>query len=200
MYQTIDKTNTFYCYNHRTNEHYFIGNREQFISYLSRYFKYTEYSDTIRWYWEIIDEQNVTMNDCHFVLDSYYLREKTFYDGEYRIVDIRNYFEEAVFFYKNDIYIAPNKINHFKKRRYRKYYSGNHMRHHMPKTSRILRMDAPIEMKEFSRGTKKLLPRYLDDKGRRVSSSWKDQKKYKKQWMHKIDSKDCNTIRRYEED
>ena len=38
-----------------------------------------------------------------------------------------------------------------------------------------------------------------DDKGRRISSCWKDQKKYKKQWMHKIKANNANSIRYYEE-
>ena len=30
---------------------------------------------------------------------------------------------------------------------------------------------------------------------RLCSCNWKDQTKYKKQWMHKAKAKDCNTIR-----
>lgn len=199
MYNTFDKTNTFYYYNHHLNKHVLIGNKEQFISYLSQYFGDTEYFDTVRWSWSILNDQNVTMNDTYFVEDNYYLRKQTFYDGEYRIIDVRNYYVEAINYYQNHIYVRPNII-WGKKRKHRKYYSGNHMRNKMPRTSRIIRMNAPVEMKEFSRGTEKLLPKYWDDKGRRVSSCWKDQRKYKKQWMHKINSKNCDSIRFWKEE
>lgn len=200
MYQNIDKTNNFYYYDHEKNSHIYIGGKIEFLSYLSGFFRDTEYKDTERWDWSILREQNVTMNDTFVIEDNYYLRGKTFYDGDYRIIDIRDYYVEAIAFYKNNISVSRHYVRFYRKRNYRTFHSGNHMRHKMPKTARIIRMNSDIEMKEFKRGTNKLLPRYWDDKGRRVSSCWKDQKKYKKQWMHKINSKDCKSIRYFEEE
>lgn len=201
MYYNFDKTNTFYCYNHKTKEYFLIGTKTELLEYLSRFFKDTEYKDTSRWDWEILYNQNLTMNDTVLMGESLYLREITFYDGENRIIDIRDYLQEVIQYYKS--YKPKNYFSYVyrgkSRRQWRKFHSGNHSRHIMPKTIRILRMDAPIEMKCFKRGTKKELPRYWDDKGRRVSSCWKDQKKYKKQWMHKIKANNADSIRYYEE-
>lgn len=198
MYNNFDKTNTFYYYDHKTKKHHFIGDKTYLIEYLSSFFKDTEYKDTSRWYWEILYNQNLTMNDTVFMEQKYFLRDITFYDGENRIIDIRDYLQDAISFYKSGYCIKYHPIIYFTKRNWRKYHSGNHCRHNMPKTARILRMDAPVEMKEFKRGTKKELPRYWDDKGRRVSSCWKDQRKYKKQWMHTIKANNTNSIRYYD--
>lgn len=199
MYQNIDKTQTFYYFDHKKEKHICIGDRKDFISYLSKFFSDTEYKDTARWEWSILADQNVTTNDMFVIEEECYLRPLTFYDGDYRIIDVRDFYEEAVAFYKSNQNCSYRRYFHFK-RNHRKYHSGNHMRHKMPKTARIIRMDSAVEMKEFSRKSKKTLPRYYDDKARRVSCSWKDQKKYKKQWMHKINGRNCDSIRYYTEE
>lgn len=199
MYQNIDKTQTFYYFDHKKENHICIGDRKDFVSYLSKFFSDTEYKDTARWEWSILADQNVTMNDTFVIEEECYLRPLTFYDGDYRIIDVRDFYEEAVDFYKSNQSCSHRRYFHFK-RNHRKYHSGNHMRHKMPKTARIIRMDSAVEIKEFSRKSKKTLPRYYDDKARRVSCSWKDQKKYKKQWMHKINSRNCDSIRYYTEE
>lgn len=204
MYNIYNKSNIFYCYNHQYQRYTLIGNRDDFIAYIAKDIKDTYFSDSSRWIYSILDEQNLTMKDIR--KEFYYvshdapvrqnicLRNLTFYDGYYRIVNVEDFSYEVIKFIKENksVKVKTYKSNYTS----RHYHSGNHERHKFPRVSRIMKYDLTPEMKPFIRVTKKRLPKYYDDVYRRVSTSWKDQNKDRKQWMHKIKAKDCDTIRK----
>lgn len=191
MYDTYNKSNIFYVYNHYTNTYSLIGDKEEFINYIAKNIKTYNYKDSSRWNISLLEEQNVTMQDTITNPIGYWehpeyvkcLRQKTFFDGYYRIIDIRNYLDDVIDYFKQ------NKT-HYKKYypkswNSRHYHSGYQFKHKMPKTFRTRKINSIPEHKKFVRRRDKEFPNYWDDTNRRISCNWKDQYKCKKQWGHK---------------
>lgn len=210
MYNIFDKSNVFYCYNHSTNTHSLIGDRNDFVNYIAKSIRTNDYNDTSRWYCSLLEDQNITMNDTisnpsggYWQYPEYikYLRQITYYDGYYRIVNIRDYLNEAFELIKQDKIVYKRKTY---KKRYinRHYHCGNKFKNKMPKTMRTKRYNSIPDYKSFVRQRDKEFPNWWDDTSRRVSCCWKDQYKCKKQWGHKKHiTKNIKTIRKlnYEE-
>ena len=191
MYNIYDKSNVFYVYNHQKNQTYLIGDRDEFINYLAKDIKTFGYKDKNRWTLSSLEDQNLTMNDTKSIPTGYYeypeykqyLRYLTFFDGYERIVNIKDYLNEAI------DYLNKGKVHYTKRksfyRNYQKHYSGNYFKNKMPQTFRTKRLNSILEYKKFVRQRDKEFPDYWDDTSRRISCNWKDQYKCKKQWGHK---------------
>lgn len=212
------KSDMFYVYDHIKERYVFSGNKRELIAFIANTARNTHYKDTSRWEFSAFDEVNMTLNDVTKYYEYFYptfnlwkhyenplsgnwiWRVKTFvrvltvFDGYFRIIDIRDFREDVIKFILSGDKVLRRRYK--SKRQSRRYHSDFRYRHKMPRTVRILRENSIPEYKEYKRKTLKNIPEYDNDCMRRISCSWKDQRKYKKQWMHKAKAHDTVSIRK----
>jgi hypothetical protein len=187
MYNVYNPSNIFYLYDLYNNSYSFIGDRNEFILFLSRKVCTYGYWDSSRWNLEILGQQNLTGNDCYVVSECLsYLRQYTFYDGYGRIINISDYKDEVYEFHRNYIYKFKRKnwLHCPSHKRHCSYSSRNNA----SSLHRNLIQDTIPEYRDYIRKRDIRNPLY-DDKIRRISCCWKDQYKHRKQYEHRASSR-----------
>ena len=113
MYQNIDKTQIYYLYDYVTNKHTCIGTKDDLFRFLASAINTNNYEDPERWSNEYFNYSNFTMEDTYSIVKNdyirdendkihwfsskdFYIRRYVFYDGEYRLIDIRNFKDEII--------------------------------------------------------------------------------------------------------
>ena len=136
--------------------------------------------------------------------DACYIRRYMFIDENNRIIDVRNYYQEAFDRYKkgmykyrydnvcDDLQYGDILVQRWSKQTFRyRIDPVPNIRHgggyrgyirHM-KTTQELRQNADVEYEEFVRPKRRKLPTCWDDIPRGLQRSWKKQSKKRKQWM-----------------
>ena len=159
------------------NKIYYIGKKEDLLRFIARKFKTYHYLDSSRWSNEIFEDLNMNFNDSKALSTydfenskyNYYIIRYLFYDGEKRIIDIRNFYEEIIKNFKelseyNEIFeILKRHKEKYKKKQHRKHHSGNAFKGRMPKIRRTKVLNNNPEMKEFVRQRDKEFPDWWDD-------------------------------------
>ena len=104
MFYTYNKSNNFYYYNIEKDKHVFIGDKTKFINFLAKNINFYSDNYNSRWNCKLLDSQNITGNDLsiiHYIDTNIYPKEKVtlrpiiYYDGNFRIINIRNYLDDA---------------------------------------------------------------------------------------------------------
>lgn len=189
MYTTYNKNNIYYRYDNYKNIIETIGTKEDFLNFLSRNIETYGYKDSSRWNLKLLQEQNVTFYDTFYILSGtreypikkYYLRRYTYFVGDYCIINLKDYLQE-VFDFINQNKMFYRKFN-YNYQRQRKYHCGYYEKHKTPRRKRTLTLNSIPEYKNFVRKKDKDLLydyKYI----RRVSCSWKDQTKKKRQYKN----------------
>lgn len=199
MFYTYNKSNNFYYYNIEKDKHVFIGDKTKFINFLAKNINFYSDNYNSRWNCKLLDSQNITGNDLsiiHYIDTNIYPKEKVtlrpiiYYDGNFRIINIRNYLDDALIIARTDnIQLNYKYIRCYNPYKCKKRHSGYQYYNKPRHTYRTKRLNSIPEYKQYIkvRSRDKELPVWWDDTLRKVSCCWKDQRKFKKQF--KADSK-----------
>lgn len=189
MYQTKDNSQIYYVQDFSNNKVTKIGSKQELIIWCVHNLEKSFY------------QVNMNGNDLYRSdiwdyyrnepIPLYYLRKYLFFDGLFRIIDVRQFSKEIL------NYVYPKQKRTLYKWKYielpqfrngpipytgySKHYCG--LRH--MKTTNERRQNCAPELKEFVRAkrNKGNLPNAWDDIFRPYSKCWKDCTKKRKQWM-----------------
>ena len=186
MYNVYNPFDTFYEWNIKREQIFLIGNEKDFIKYLADDY----YSSYYQGYGEKFSNRYFSRFVCcqnDYTPD----KEFQFFRGD-ACINPKDWEEEAYALYekekKDKDYYKYWKKNKVYKGSFRqgpvegihKYRGGSG--HRPPKTKHIFAMYDNPEYKEYNRGTKKIIPKWQDDKFRHVEMNWKSQRKTRHQW------------------
>lgn len=193
MYKTFDKSAEYYCLDIYTNKYWKIGDKSKLIEYCATHIHNSFYqvsmnrNDLYRqetWYGKFGDYQYKTVD--------YFTRQFMFFDGLFRVIDIRD-FKDEIANYKHPKrklkwrwWRGYSNLPEFRKGpvpgtgKLRGYYCLRAMR-----TTQERRINADPEVYEYVRPARRSnnLPNAWDDIWRNYYKGWKDCTKKRKQWM-----------------
>lgn len=186
MYENIDKSTEYFCLNNYTNEYFKVGNKQNLIEFIKKNLdsNFSQLNMSLKDVYR--DETYYNENRIEV---KYYLRKYTFFDGFYRIIDIRE-LRNDIFSYKVQkvFYVKKKFQNSWKFRedpvpgtgKVRKRYFLRKI-----KTTQERRMNCDPEMVKYVRPARRYnnIPNSYDDIWREYYKGWKDCTKKKKQWM-----------------
>lgn len=139
-----------------------------------------------------IIEQNITKGDGGESRIYHY------FDSNGKTIDIRIFRDDAYNYVKKNGKPYDSYYKGHPRYQSRQRHSGIwYQKNQSSNTMGYIRKLNSEEMKPFlSRKDKVRMKGWDSNDWRENSCCWKDQKKYKKQWMHKVNAKDCNSIRK----
>lgn len=190
MYKTFDKSTEYYCLDVYTNKYWKIGDRSKLIEYcatrINPKFYQISMNKNDRYRTEIWDSTN------NSVSVEYFTRQYMFFDGLFRIIDIREFKDEILNFkYPKRTYgwrwwRKPCSLPEFRKGpvpgtgKLRGYHCLRAMR-----TTQERKLNSDPEVYEYVRPARRSnnLPNLYDDVWRNYYKGWKDCTKKRKQWM-----------------
>lgn len=179
MYNTYDLSEVIYLYNKYTGKVRLIGNYKEFIHFLAKaYMNFL--GDYLYDYNQYIDNISLT-----FEWDN---AKWIFYDGYWRIINPRDYKEDALLLCKS-LYLGKKRKKYYVKS---KVYKGTFRETPVPTTGKVkggpsakprrvaglFRMYNNPEYKSFNRGSKKELPDGWDYPHRQTQKCWKKHRKH----------------------
>ncbi len=177
-----------------------IGNWNDMVYHLAKtadefYFRY--FKEPMDFCFKLISQQNITK------YDGGYLWKETkiyhYFDSTGKTIDIRIFLNDAYTYVKKygkpyEGYYKPNPRFQIRQKHSGIWYCNNKSCN----TMGYIRKLQDEEMKPFlSRKDKIRMKGWDKNYWRENSCNWKDQKKYKKQWMHKVKATDCDSIRKW---
>lgn len=181
MYNVYNPSECFYVWEIQKERLSLIGNENDFIDYLARGYNWWG-GDNARF--------NFICHQNEYTPDKYY----QYFRGEV-CINPRDWEKQALSWYKKK-YKNQKDRDYYKYWKKNKVYKGSFRQgpvegihkyrggsgYRPPKTKHIFAMYANPEYKEYNRGTKKIIPKWWDDKIRQVEMNWKSQRKTKHQW------------------
>lgn len=205
MYPIQNLSNQFYYYDMNNQTSYYIGDKSAFLRHLASVVTFRLQKQTSSWIFREDKNINVTGKDktvitnfdyfkgedghFHLYIKSVesYLKSTLYYDGNYRTIDVRNYKNEVIqyIYATNGCHYSSNFYNrHRLQHRRKRFHSGTHAHNKCRRCKRVLKFSSIPEYKIFVKGKDKQLPYGYEayETFRRVSCSWKDQSKSRKQW------------------
>lgn len=189
MYKTFDKSTEYFCLDIYTNKYWKIGDKSKLIEYCAtrinpKFFQISmNKNDTYR---------QITWTGPREYKVEYFTRQYMFFDGLFRIIDIREFKDEILNFkYPKRTYgwrwwRKPCNLPEFRRGpvpgtgKLRRCYGIRAV-----KTFREKKSNSNPEIYKYIRPARRSnnLPDLYDDIWRSSSKSWKDCTKKRKQWM-----------------
>lgn len=199
MYSTKEAELIYYEENLATKTITKIGNKDDLIYHIAKSaddFFFHFWKSPIDACFKRITEQNITKNDGQLWKEN---KIYHYFDSKGKTIDIRIFRDDAYKYVKK--YGKPYDSSYKRNPKYQHRKRHNGIWYCNNKSSNVMgyvRKFHDEEMKPFlSKEDKESMKGWNKNYWRQCSCNWKDQKKYKKQWMHKAKAKDCNTIRKW---